>query len=197
MLGMLMADFVAAYSAIWVGQNALEQLEGTNYWRDSETLGSFINYGGISLFGNLNGILISLWMLMYFGSAIALIGVPLYLTRGVSLQLQETGGSTENMFRQLNGGLLLSASTYIAAWALTEVQDILIDRFNNYDATEIENYYNYLKTNPHLSVTQAMFWDLINHTLITVGFIGSSMTIAASAWIYIYNELNDTTFSIN
>ena len=42
-----------------------------------------------------------------------------------------------------------------------------------------------------------MFWDLLNHLLISVGFIGSSMLIAASAWIYIYNELNDTTFSIN
>ena len=197
MLGMLMADFVAAYSAIWIGSNALKELEGTNYWRDSETLGSFINYGGISLFGNLNGILISFWMLMYFMSAISMIGVPLYLTRAVSLQLQEAGGSTENMFRQLNHGLLLSVSSYIGAWALVEVQDILIDRFNNYNADEIEQYYKYLRTNPHLSVTQAMFWDLINHTLITVGFIGSSMTIPASSWIYIYNELHDTSFSIN
>ena len=121
MLGMLMADFVAAYSAIWVGQNALERIEGTNYWRDSETFGSFINYGGLSFFGNLNGILISTWSIMYFLSAIALVGVPLYLTRGVSLHLEETGGSPNQMFRQLNHGLMLSVSTYIAAWSLVEV----------------------------------------------------------------------------
>ena len=192
-----MVDFVAAYSAIWVGQNALERIEGTNYWRDSETFGSFINYGGLSFFGNLNGILITIWSVMYFLSAVALIGVPLYLTRGVSLQLAESGGSTESMFRQLNHGLLLSVSTYIAAWALVEVQDILIDRFNNYDAAEIEAYYNFLRTNPHSSMNQAMFFDLLNHLLISVGFIASSDMIAASAWIYIYNELNDTTFSIN
>ena len=192
-----MADFVAAYSAIWVGQNALERIEGTNYWRDSETFGSFINYGGLSFFGNLNGILITIWSVMYFLSAVAPIGVPLYLTRGVSRQLAGSGGSTESMFRQLNHGLLLSVSTYIAAWALVEVQDILIDRFNNYDAATIEAYYNFLRTNPHSSMNQAMFFDLLNHLLISVGFIASSDMIAASAWIYIYNELNDTTFSIN
>ena len=35
MLGMIFADFIGAYSGIWVGQEALAKIQGTRYWENS------------------------------------------------------------------------------------------------------------------------------------------------------------------
>lgn len=189
MLGMLFADFVGAYSAMWVGTEAMSKIEGSSYADNSNSLGSFINYGGVSILGNFNGLLITSWMLMYFASAIGLVAAPIYLTSLLSQKLA-SGGDASSMFRQMNYGVTLSFATYTSAWALVQVEDLLINFFENYDADQIANYFDYLGTNKN----EAMFWDLMNHTLITVGFVTSSMLIAGSSWIYISNELNDPAF---
>lgn len=82
-------------------------------------------------------------------------------------------------------------STYVSANALIAVEDRLISRFNNYDPEELDAYYNFLESSPHLTLDQAMFWDLLNHTLITIGFMMSAMSIAGSSWYFVYRELMD------
>lgn len=90
----------------------------------------------------------------------------------------------------MNYGLTLSFSTYTTAWALVQVEDLLINFFESYDADQIASYFNYLGSNTN----EAMAFDLLNHTMITAGFVSSTMMIAASSWIYIANELNDPDF---
>jgi len=184
MLGMLFADFVGAYSAMWVGTEALKQVEGSSYSENSNSLGSFINYGGISLIGNFNGLLITSWMLMYFAASVSLVAVPIYLTSLLAEKLA-SGGNDTAMLRQMNYGVTISFSTYTTAWALTQVEDLLI---NFFQTQNVQAYLAYLGDNKN----EAMFWDLLNHGIITTGFVGAVMTIAASSWIYVANELNDT-----
>lgn len=133
--------------------------------------------------------MITTWMLMYFMAAIGLVSAPIYLTSLLSKKLA-SGGDATSMFRQMNYGLSLSFSTYTTAWALVQVEDLLINFFQNYDADQIANYFDYLGDNKN----EAMFWDLLNHTMITTGFVGSVMMIAVSSWIYVANELNNPDF---
>jgi hypothetical protein len=116
-----------------------------------------------------------------------LVGMPIYLTGLFSAKK----GTDVTMFRQLNSGLTIGMSTYVSASALIAVEDRLISRFNNYDPEELDAYYNFLKSSPHLTLNQAMFWDLLNHTLITIGFMMSAMSIAGSSWYFVYRELMD------
>ena len=182
MAGMLLATFVGALSAMWVGETALEQLSTTV---TGNSFGNFINYGGWSIVGNMNGVLISSWMLLYFASAGALVAGPIYLTDLMSKFLDKNkGGNSDDGLRQLNYGVVVSIATYSAAWALVECAQLLINWFDGYNQAAYDAYL--ANTNSDLDHNAAMFWDLWNHTEITVSFIAAVMAIPGSSWYYVY-----------
>lgn len=130
MAGMLLATFVGALSAMWVGETALTQLSTTV---TGNSFGNFINYGGWSFIGNMNGALITSWMLLYFASAGALVAGPIYLTDIMSKYLDKNTGDSNTGLRQLNYGVVVSIATYSAAWALVECSQLLINWFDGYN----------------------------------------------------------------
>jgi len=86
-------------------------------------------------------------------------------------------------------GLVLGLGSWGAAVILVEGGDNLIGWFDQYDADKGGS------SSTHASTAESnVFWDNLNHTLLTLAYGALSFVVAGSSWAYVYGQYTDPAF---